>query len=174
MKKLERLKSLLSHQLKDQSTAVLLEKLADIALKKLDPELKCEKTVKNVQQQSAGVEPETSHVSAPKSPSDQLIRYIPAPIKRAIWRRNQGQCSAIDPKSKRRCASRRFLKIDHIEPFAHGGSSTDPSNLRLLCQAHNQARAGRKSEINVPPGHRCRRKQLKGPAQATNRTGPMF
>jgi len=39
-----------------------------------------------------------------------------------------------------RCDERALLQVDHIEPRAMGGSS-DSSNLRVLCQAHNQWQA---------------------------------
>ena len=32
---------------------------------------------------------------------------------------------------------RAHLQIDHIRPFAKGGSSHDEANLRCLCRAHN-------------------------------------
>ncbi|HER34880.1 MAG TPA: HNH endonuclease [Halothiobacillaceae bacterium] len=38
--------------------------------------------------------------------------------------------------SGRRCNSRVRLQIDHIVPFSRGGRH-NPSNLRLLCSAHN-------------------------------------
>ncbi|MBI1859855.1 MAG: HNH endonuclease [Deltaproteobacteria bacterium] len=33
------------------------------------------------------------------------------------------------------------LQIDHVRPYAMGGSSRDLTNLRLLCRAHNLAKA---------------------------------
>jgi hypothetical protein len=33
------------------------------------------------------------------------------------------------------------LQIDHVVPFAHGGSSTQSQNLRLLCPQHNRLAA---------------------------------
>jgi hypothetical protein len=35
-----------------------------------------------------------------------------------------------------RCGSQAWLEIDHHQPAGKGGSSK-PSNLRLLCRAHN-------------------------------------
>ena len=138
--KLERLKTLLSHQLKDHSTTALLEKLADLALKKFDPELKIEKTPNVQTGPPPGFKAGLLSVSAPKSPAAKLNRTIPAPLRRMIWRRDQGQCTHRAQESGRRCAGRRFLQIDHVQPYSQGGSSTNASNLRLLCQAHNQSR----------------------------------
>ena len=45
-------------------------------------------------------------------------RYIPAPVRRAVWLRDGGCCSYVDPHSGRRCESRFLLELDHIVPFA--------------------------------------------------------
>ena len=66
-------------------------------------------------------------------------RVIPAAIKRAVWERDQGRCSYVDPATGRRCTSRHLLQIDHIRPWARGGG-TEPDNLRLLCHAHHRHR----------------------------------
>ena len=66
-------------------------------------------------------------------------RYIPAPVRREVWLRDGGCCSYVDPHSGRRCGSRFLLELDHIVPFALGGSS-EPGNLRVLCAAHNRFR----------------------------------
>ena len=66
-------------------------------------------------------------------------RYVPAAVKREVWRRDQGRCSYVDPHSGRRCGSRYRLEIDHIVPFALGGA-TEPGNLRIRCRAHHRYR----------------------------------
>ena len=66
-------------------------------------------------------------------------RYIPAPVRREVWRRDGGCCSYVDPHSGRRCGSRFLLELDHIVPFALGGSA-EPGNLRLHCSAHHRFR----------------------------------
>ena len=66
-------------------------------------------------------------------------RGIPAAIKRAVWERDQGRCSYVDPTTGRRCSSRHLLQIDHIRPRASGGGA-HPDNLRLLCHAHHRHR----------------------------------
>ena len=66
-------------------------------------------------------------------------RYIPAAVRREVWRRDQGCCSYVDRHSGRRCGSRYRLEIDHIAPFALGGAS-ELSNLRLRCKAHHKLR----------------------------------
>ena len=56
-----------------------------------------------------------------------------------MWRRDGGRCSYVDPHSGRRCGSRFLLELDHIVPFALGGSA-EPGNLRVYCAAHNRFR----------------------------------
>ena len=66
-------------------------------------------------------------------------RYVPVAVKREVWRRDQGRCSYVDPHSGRRCGSRYRLEIDHVVPFALGGT-TEPGNLRIRCRAHHRYR----------------------------------
>ncbi|MBI4060205.1 MAG: HNH endonuclease [Elusimicrobia bacterium] len=63
-------------------------------------------------------------------------RKIPKWIRRRVWKRDHGRCAYKAPDG-RRCASRRALEFDHVRPWALGGGSNDPSNVRLLCRAHN-------------------------------------
>jgi 5-methylcytosine-specific restriction endonuclease McrA len=68
-------------------------------------------------------------------------RYVPAPVRRAVWERDQGQCTFVSAAGHR-CESRRFLEFDHIDPVARGGRAT-VEGLRLRCRAHNQYEAER-------------------------------
>ena len=82
-------------------------------------------------------------------------RAIPAVVKRAVWRRDQGRCSYVDRTSGRRCGSQHLLQIDHVVPYARGGAA-EPNNLRLLCAAHHRhrhagARLGRLGEDRQAP-----------------------
>jgi hypothetical protein len=62
-------------------------------------------------------------------------RYVPAEIRRAVWRRDEGRCTFVDA-SGRRCHERAGLEIHHEHAFALGGPTT-LENLSLLCRAHN-------------------------------------
>ena len=66
-------------------------------------------------------------------------RYIPAAVRREVWRRDQGCCSYVARHSGRRCGSRYRLEIDHIVPFALGGGA-EPGNLTLRCRSHHRYR----------------------------------
>ena len=129
MKKLERLKELLSHQLPTHDMNTLLNKLADIALKTL------EKPSRALQNTAApqGTLPQST-TPAPRSAN---LRYIPAKLKAALLIKAQHQCEFTDATSMRRCSARHYLQIDHITPVAHGGVAA-PTNLRVLCAGHNR------------------------------------
>ena len=64
-------------------------------------------------------------------------RYIPSKVRHSVWMRDQGKCTYVCPKTKRRCSSDHLLQIDHIKPFSLGGTNK-VDNLRLLCANHNQ------------------------------------
>ena len=66
-------------------------------------------------------------------------RAIPAAVKREVWRRDGGRCRYVDRTSGRRCRSQHLLQIDHVVPYACGGTA-EPNNLRLLCAAHHRYR----------------------------------
>ena len=59
----------------------------------------------------------------------------------AVFTRDGGRCSYVGAGGTR-CGSRHDLHVDHIEPFARGGSAT-PEDLRLLCAPHNHLEAER-------------------------------
>jgi hypothetical protein len=69
-------------------------------------------------------------------------RNIPMWVRRAVWRRDGGRCVFVGEEG-RTCGERSWLEFDHVVPFAKGGRSDDPANVRLLCRAHNRAAADR-------------------------------
>jgi len=68
-------------------------------------------------------------------------RHIPAQVKRAVWERDNGQCTFVS-QSGHRCEARSELEYDHIQEFARGGEAT-VEGIRLRCRAHNQYTAER-------------------------------
>lgn len=65
----------------------------------------------------------------PKSFPQESTRAIPAAIKHAVVRRDQGKCV--------RCGSSRWLEIHHKKALSKGGLTT-PDNLITLCGAHHK------------------------------------
>jgi 5-methylcytosine-specific restriction endonuclease McrA len=63
-------------------------------------------------------------------------RHIPDEVRDEIFVRDHGKCAYAGPDGTH-CESTRGVQVDHIRPFAAGGNH-NPSNLRLLCAAHNR------------------------------------
>lgn len=82
----------------------------------------------------------TDRPRAARSNNSRNPRHVPAHVKRAVAKRDQGRCTFVGDGGHR-CESRR-VEFDHIVPVARGGSST-VANLRLRCRAHNQYAAER-------------------------------
>jgi hypothetical protein len=62
-------------------------------------------------------------------------RYIPAGVRRAVWRRDEGQCAFVGGSG--RCRETAFLEFHHVVPYAAGGAAT-ADNIQLRCRAHNK------------------------------------
>lgn len=70
-------------------------------------------------------------------PARGRVRRIPRWVKNTVWRRDRGRC-AYFPQGRRACGSKDGLEFDHIKPWALGGDSDAPANIRLLCRTHNR------------------------------------
>jgi 5-methylcytosine-specific restriction endonuclease McrA len=131
--KLERLKELRKKVHPDGNLAKLLEEAVDTQLNKIDP----------VQRK-----PST------KTPKESVVhpRRIRRGIQTVVWKHDDSSCAFVSASGKR-CGERAFLEVDHRVAWAHGGSSRDPKNLRLLCSGHNRFLArktfGRTSFTNL-------------------------
>ncbi len=97
------------------------------------------KTLKRRLEQRKFAAAERPRSRAPQPGIDR--RTIPAHVKRAVWERDQGQCTFVS-ESGQRCASREFLEFDHVVPVARGGVAT-VEGIRLRCRGHNQLEAER-------------------------------
>ena len=102
------------------------------------PEQKAQKPVEKAPPPQKHEESQASD-AAPQRPDKVISRHIPNPIRRAVFKRREEGCAYVAPGTNHRCGSRHGLQVDHIIPFAEGGTH-DLSNLRLLCGAHNRAR----------------------------------
>lgn len=69
-------------------------------------------------------------------------RRVPKRVEDEVWRRDGGRCAFIGGEGTR-CGETAWLELDHVVPWALGGRSDDPGNIRLLCRAHNQSEARR-------------------------------
>jgi HNH endonuclease len=119
--KIERARELLSHALGTNELAPLFERALD-----------------------ALIERETKRRFGAGKPRKRRAlrlgsRHIPVELALAVWERDGNQCTHVDAQG-RRCSARRFLTIEHRDPYARGGPPT-LDNLCLLCKAHNLASA---------------------------------
>jgi 5-methylcytosine-specific restriction endonuclease McrA len=89
-------------------------------------------TAEQVSTQSVAAQQGNTQKSQPAKHS----RYIPRPIRKAVWVRDKGMCT-FTSETGRKCGSRYRAQCDHIIPWALGGPTT-VENLRLLCFHHNQ------------------------------------
>jgi len=71
---------------------------------------------------------------------DETFKTVSPNLRKAVWARDKGTCSYKNPETGARCTTKDLLQIDHIHPLALGGKN-ELRNLRLLCAAHNRARA---------------------------------
>jgi hypothetical protein len=76
-------------------------------------------------------------------------RHIPVATRDQVMLRDKRRCT-FRSRSGHKCNSTHNLQIDHIKPFALGGTH-DPENLRVLCAAHNRHEARRVfDELSLP------------------------
>ena len=74
--------------------------------------------------------------STPKPARAVERRNVVRWVRSLVYKRDGGRCMFIGLEGVR-CDARRGLEYDHIVPWAKGGRSGDPNNIRLLCRAHN-------------------------------------
>jgi 5-methylcytosine-specific restriction endonuclease McrA len=68
-------------------------------------------------------------------------RYIPAAVRREVYRRDGARCTYVDGRGQR-CGETHYLELHHLQPFARNGAHL-ASNLTLRCVAHNALAAER-------------------------------
>jgi len=93
-----------------------------------------------VAQERPGLGSAPRRKNAPRNESNR--RRIPKRVEDEVWRRDGGRC-AFSGSGGVRCGETAWLELDHVAPFALGGRSDEPANVRLLCRAHNQSEARR-------------------------------
>ena len=122
--KLRHAQALLSHAVRSDDLAEVLDRVLDLAIGQLEKR-------------------KFSATSKPRSCERQSknSRTIPADVQRAVWQRDGGQCTFVSTTGHR-CSARDLLEFDHVDPVARGGQPT-VAGIRLLCRAHNQFEAER-------------------------------
>lgn len=138
-----RVRQILRHKYPEGRLEDLIREALEAYLDRKDPQRRLE--LKAAKAESAAED------AAPAPENDERLptrflrawaagRYIPAKVKSAVWARDDGRCAWREPDGTV-CGSKDWIEYDHLRPFAKGGRSDDPRNIRLLCRVHNQAAA---------------------------------
>ncbi len=164
LEKLKQIRELDGHVQCNASYLERFHRIADLALKKLDPlkskpRASARSGLKSTSTPTPSRDTPTTPLAEPSMDRSEPLknenperensrsdasknenpRAISAELRRAVWARDQSCCSYVSSEG-RRCTSRFALEIDHLRPVALGGKA-GLSNLRLLCRAHNQQQA---------------------------------
>ena len=119
--KLRRAQDLLRHSIPNGDPSAVVDRALTLLVADLE-----RRRIANVQR------PRSAATSG--SASDGGSRHVPAAVRRAVWRRDEGRCAFKGPRG--RCRETDGLEFHHVIPFAHGGPTT-VVNLSLRCRAHN-------------------------------------
>jgi 5-methylcytosine-specific restriction endonuclease McrA len=140
--KLAYAQTLLSHAVPSGDVAQVLDRALDVLIEQLEKrKLGATSRREHAPYREPGADPGRDLGTVVQRPrrSTGRDRYVPAPVRRAVWERDQGQCTYVSANGHR-CTSRQFLEFDHVEPVALGGRAT-VNGMRLRCRAHNQFEA---------------------------------
>ena len=116
LKKLDTIRNLLSHAKPNVTNKEILDYSMEFFLEKKDPM--------------------RSYPHSLPPVAVKQTRHISVHMKRAVWKKSNGQCCYQDPLTGRRCESKKFLEIDHIQAYSKKGTNK-LDNLQLLCSGHN-------------------------------------
>jgi hypothetical protein len=116
--KLKRVQDLLAREIPDGDPAAIFDRALTLLLRDVEK-----------RKLGAVAKPRTPRPTKPRS------RHVPAHIRRAVNRRDDGRCAFV-AKEGRRCTERRFLEWHHVKPYAPDGEMS-VENISLRCRAHN-------------------------------------
>ncbi len=153
--KIHRVRDLSVPRLRDPASyPELMDLMSEVTLDEIDPLRRTPKPRSKLAAPSTPERPDNIvALIAPKP--NQSVGHTPNPSREAaipsrsvsptlraqIWREFGGRCGYVSPETGKRCDSTFGLEIEHCKPFALGGDSKDPENLKLLCRHHNQWQA---------------------------------
>ena len=142
--KLKQAARLLRQNNPDITEADVLDAALELLLEKRDPARKAERAMARAEKKAVTSVPKDRKTQSKQTAPGQaersnreLSRYVPAKIRHRIYAPlTEARCSFVGANG-RRCSATHGLHIDHIKPYALGGSHS-PENLRLMCPAHNR------------------------------------
>ena len=114
---LRRVQDLLCREIPSGDPAIIFERALDLLLRDIERKKLAATTTPR-----------------PRRGSGEGSRDIPAHVRRAVWKRDGGQCAFRGRTG--RCTERRYLEWHHVQPHAYRGPAT-AENISLRCRAHN-------------------------------------
>jgi hypothetical protein len=129
---IEELRALLRRRFPDGDIAKILAQAVTVLLEQVRKKKTSACRPPRSTQTPEKCRPVNPTTNAPAAPS----RSIPAAVKRAVWERDEGQCTFISGEG-RRCGSPEFVEFHHEVPWARRREHA-VSNIHLRCRAHNQ------------------------------------
>jgi hypothetical protein len=129
--KLRRAQDLLRRAVPDANASEVLDRALSLLIADLE-----KKTLGNVKR------PRRPAKIDPVNP-----RYVPAWMKRAVWKRDGGRCKFVGTAG--RCPVTGDVQFHHLQSPAHGGRTT-VKNLELRCAPHNLYEEELRSHPLVP------------------------
>jgi hypothetical protein len=131
--KLRRLQALLRREIPDGDPGAIFDQALTLLLAAVE---KRELGAATTPHPQAPIRPRTDRSAL--NPA-RRSRYLSRKVKRAVWRRDGGQCAYI-ASGGRRCSERSYLEFHHVQAFAKEGPAT-VENISLRCWRHNQYEA---------------------------------
>jgi len=146
---INRARQILRHKYPEGRLEDVMKEALEVLLDRKDPQRRL--TLKPASLARAAATPPLPPLSQPRWLRVlKAGRYVPAWVKRAVWERDGGRCAwRFDDGTL--CGSKDWLEYDHVRPFAKGGRSDSPRNVRLLCRLHNSLEA-EKAGLASPRG----------------------
>jgi len=101
------------------------------------------------------------HARHSASQSANQSRYIPAEVRRSVWKRDEARCTFVDDRGQR-CREQSGLEFHHQHPHARQGPASI-DNLALRCRSHNELAAEQDFGRDVIRKNRARRAAVAEP-----------
>jgi hypothetical protein len=140
--KLDEARALLRHSLPQGDLAPIIDQALDLLIAKVKKERfgvgakpRVKKTVEPENVSDREVSSSESRTEESKPAPRQVSRHIPKSFRRAIFERDEGQCTFVSAEGER-CGEKSWLEFDHLDGFARTGEHS-VERITLRCRVHN-------------------------------------
>ncbi len=150
MELLEKVQNLISHIVPDKKWSEMFTYLAQKEIKSRSPKVEA-KVVSNINEDDdngnrndnheakRNLEIETSKNIKINSLTNKSSKHISLKTRKTVLDPKNAGCQFKDPSTQKKCGSKKFLQMDHIQPRWAGGGNKS-SNFQALCAQHNRYR----------------------------------